>query len=155
MARGTVAGEADLIVVGGSVGGLAAAVIAADRGARCCVLERARSSAVARPPRPETIAAAGSRFQREAGIDDDPGTLAEDIAGRGRRSLDRELAGAVAEQGASLVAWLADRCGTTMESCCASRGAGHSSPAPAHARRPGRREPGRRPRRAPPPGTRT
>ncbi|HTD27712.1 MAG TPA: FAD-dependent oxidoreductase, partial [Candidatus Elarobacter sp.] len=76
MARGPWHEEVDLVVVGASVGGLAAAVMAADRGCRTIVVERRKELGGGAATEAEMIAAAGSRWQRAAGIDDGPERLA-------------------------------------------------------------------------------
>src|SRR2546429_9996353 len=78
MARGPWHEEVDLVVVGASVGGLAAAVMAADRGCRTIVVERRKELGGGAATEAEMIAAAGSRWQRAAGIDDGPERLADD-----------------------------------------------------------------------------
>jgi fumarate reductase flavoprotein subunit len=125
MARTTWQEEADLIVVGGSVGGLAAAVLAADRGAQVLLLERSKQLGGGAATEPEHLAAPGSRFQRDAGVDDSPERLVEDLVAAGGEAVDREVAAAVAEQGAPLAAWLADRCALNVE-LLGTDSAGHS-----------------------------
>ena len=66
MARGPWHEEVDLVVVGASVGGLAAAVMAADRGCRTIVVERSKELGGGAATEAEMIAAAGSRWQRAA-----------------------------------------------------------------------------------------
>jgi succinate dehydrogenase/fumarate reductase flavoprotein subunit len=127
MARTTWQEEADLIVVGSSVGGLAAAVLAADRGAQVLLLERSKQLGGGAATEPEHIAAAGSRFQVDAGVEDEPARLVEDLVAAGGEAVDREVAAAIAEQGAPLVAWLADRCALNVELVSADT-AGHSRP---------------------------
>src|SRR5438094_532071 len=83
---------AGLIVVGASVGGLAAAVMAADRGCRTIVVERGKELGGGAAPDAETIAASGSRFQRDAGVRDSPDRFAADILAASRHHVDRELA---------------------------------------------------------------
>jgi len=127
MARTTWQEEADLIVVGGSVGGLAAAVLAADRGAQVLLLERSKQLGGGAATEPEHVAAAGSRFQKDVGVEDEPSRLVEDLVAAGGEAVDREVAAAVAEQGAPLVAWLADRCALSVELMSGDT-AGHSRP---------------------------
>jgi fumarate reductase flavoprotein subunit len=117
----------DLIVVGGSVGGLAAAVTAADRGCRTVVLERAKELGGGAGLESEVIAAAGTRFQEAARIGDAAARLADDILAATGRQVDPALVTALAAQGAPLVAWLADRCGVAVELLAASA-PGHSVP---------------------------
>src|SRR3989442_11307785 len=128
MARGSWHEEVDLIVVGASVGGLAAAVMAADRGCRTIVVERGKELGGGAAPDAETIAASGSRFQRDAGVQDSPDRFAADILAASRHHVDRELALALAEQAAPLVEWLADRCGLGVEFMAAHTRAGHRVP---------------------------
>ena len=159
MAARTRREEADLIVVGASVGGLAAAVIAADRGCRRASSSSARrSSAAARRRSPSASRPPGSRFQRAAGHRRTTAErLADDLVAAARRSRRAATSPrALAAQGAPLVAWLADRCGVDDR----ARSAEHRPPG---TRRPrlhapgdhGGAEPRRRARRAPRPGIRT
>jgi len=113
MARGIWHEEADLIVVGASVGGLAAAVIAADRGCRTILIERGKELGGGAANESEALAAAGTRFQDAAGIGDAPDRLVADVVAAGAQ-VDADVARAVAEQGAPVVAWLADRCGVPI-----------------------------------------
>src|SRR5437870_2819767 len=119
---------AGLIVVGASVGGLAAAVIAADRGCRTIVIERGKELGGGASHDAEAIAAAGTRFQRDAGLEDGPERFTADILAASRHHVDQELALSLAEQAAPLVEWLADRCGLGMELMAAFTGGGHSVP---------------------------
>jgi len=128
MPRGPWHDEVDLIVVGASTAGLSAAVMAADRGCRAIVLERAKEPGGTAAREAELIPAAGSRFQREAGIQDGPDRLAADILAATRHHVEPELAAALAVQGAPLVAWLADRCGAQVELLVSHQAAGHSVP---------------------------
>jgi fumarate reductase flavoprotein subunit len=128
MARGPWHEEADLVVVGASVGGLAAAVIAADRGCRTIVVERTKELGGGAATEAEMIAAAGSRWQQAAGIDDSPERLATNILAATHQHVEPELAAALAGQGAPVVAWLADRCGAHVELYREHGAAGHSMP---------------------------
>jgi fumarate reductase flavoprotein subunit len=106
---------ADLIVVGASAGGLAAAITAADRGCQVIVVERTKDLGGGAAGTGEAIIAAGSRWQREAGVTDDPERLAADLQASGVTPDDAQLAAALAVQSAPLVEWLADRCGATIQ----------------------------------------
>src|SRR5262245_41074533 len=128
MPRGQWHEEADLIVVGASVGGLAAAVIAADRGCRTVVVERTKDLGGGGASEPEYIAAAGTRFQQAAGVDDAPGRLVDDVLAATGGAVEAELATAVVGQGASIVAWLADRCGVPIRLLDGDLPRGHSAP---------------------------
>lgn len=120
--------SADLIVVGASVGGLSAAILAADMGLRTVVLERERDPGGGAAREPEAIAAAGTRFQRVAGVDDAPARLADDLLAATRHHVEPELVEALVAESAPLVEWLADRCDVGIELVTALASDGHSRP---------------------------
>ncbi len=122
---------ADLIVVGASVGGLTAAITAADRGCQVVVVERAKDLGGGAGATDEAIPAAGSRWQREAGIDDDAERLTGDLLAVGVAQDDADLVRALAAQAAPLVEWLADRCGAAVR--LLPPGVGGPGPARLHA----------------------
>jgi fumarate reductase flavoprotein subunit len=105
---------ADLVVVGASVGGLAAAITAADRGCHVVVVERTKELGGGAAATDEAIVAAGTRFQREAGVSEDADGLASELAGRGLAAGNAEVLRALATQATPLVEWLADRCGAQV-----------------------------------------
>jgi flavocytochrome c len=117
--------QVDLVVVGASLGGLAAAVLAADRGCRTVLVERTKELGGGAGTEAEIIAAAGTEVQSAAGVRDDADCFASDILATARHHVDPALAKAVAAQGAPIVAWLASRCGITSE-LLAEPGTGHS-----------------------------
>lgn len=101
-------------MIGASVGGLVAAVTAADRGCHVVLVERAKDLGGGAAGTDEAMAAGGSRWQREAGIDDGADRLAADLIASGVEPDDAELVRALAAHGATLVEWLADRCGAQV-----------------------------------------
>ncbi len=105
----------DLIVVGASVGGLLAAILAADRGCHVVVLERTRELGGGAGTGTGLLAAAGTRWQRDTGIDDTPDKLLADLRAVTQHHVEPEVAQAVVEQGAWIVEWLADRCGAAID----------------------------------------
>jgi len=118
--------------VGASLAGLVTAIAAADHGHRVVLVERSKELGGLAATSSETIAAAGTRFQRVADVVDGADRLLADIAASGCQSGDPELTRAVVEQGPALVEWLADRCGVqiTLQSTTAT---GHHSIARLHA----------------------
>src|SRR5262249_23018896 len=78
-------------------------------------LERGKELGGSAPLHAETLAAAGTRFQQAAGVADDARRFADDLVAATGHDLDPALAAALAEQGAPLTAWLADRCGAKVE----------------------------------------
>jgi fumarate reductase flavoprotein subunit len=119
---------ADVVVVGGSAGGLVAALLAAEQGARVAVAERAKTLGGSAVCEPEHVAACGSRFQRALGIDDSVETMLADLVAESHHHLDMELARALATESAGLVEWLADRCGVAVSLVARSDGRGHTRP---------------------------
>jgi fumarate reductase flavoprotein subunit len=119
---------ADLVVVGASVGGLAAALLAADQGARVLIAERTKTLGGSAAFEPEHVAACGTRFQRAAAIDDSPDVMMADLIAETHHHLDQELTRAVVAESAAIVEWLADRCDLPVSLVRASAGRGHSQP---------------------------
>src|SRR5215510_14195143 len=103
----------ELIVVGAGVGGLAAAVTLADKGHWVILVEASKELGGGAGSESEAIAAAGTRTQRDAGVDDAPGRLVDDVV-KAVGGADRALVEAAAEQGPRLIDWLTDRCGIGM-----------------------------------------
>lgn len=106
---------------------MVAAILAADRGCHVALIERTKELGGSAVSSSEEIAAAGTSFQRDAGIDDRPESLAADIVGNGSDPGDRALAEAIAGQAATAVEWLVSRCGAPVALLPAERG-GHSAP---------------------------
>lgn len=100
-----------VVVTGGGGCGLVAALAASKRGVRTLVLEKggaesntARSTGL--------IPAAGTRFQREAGItDDSPNLMERDILEKNAHESDPEITRILCETSSDLVEWLADEAG--------------------------------------------
>ncbi|MDF1790721.1 MAG: FAD-binding protein [Thalassobaculaceae bacterium] len=120
--------DTDLLVIGAGACGLAAAVAAHDAGISVAVVEK-----LARPGGNSSLSTgsvpgAGSRFQREAGIEDSPERLVTDLlATAGPHDADA-LTRRMAEESAPLVEWLIDELGARMELVTAYKHVGHSVP---------------------------
>jgi fumarate reductase flavoprotein subunit len=119
---------ADLVVVGASSGGLVAALLAADQGARVVIAERTKTLGGSALSEPEHVAACGTRFQRAAGIDDTPEKMMADLIAETHHHLDLALTRGVVAESAALIEWLADRCGLPVSLVRESRGRGHGEP---------------------------
>lgn len=104
-----------VLVVGAGACGLTAALAAAEAGAAVLVLER--------DPRPSgstslsagLVPAAGTRFQREKGVDDSPELFAADLIRKAKGRNDAIVATAVAEASGVTVDWLADAHGVDFQ----------------------------------------
>ena len=121
---------ADLVVVGASVGGLAAAITAADRGCQVVLVERAKELGEAAGT-DGAVAAAGSRWQREAGVDEQPERLASDLMAAASARVTSELIRALAAQARR---WSSgSRIGAERRAAAAGRRIGVPGPARLHA----------------------
>jgi fumarate reductase flavoprotein subunit len=117
---------ADLVVVGGSVGGMVAALEAADRGGRVVLVEARKELGGAAEGQPEHVAIAGSDSQAAAGIVDSPTGLLGDLEAETLHHLQRGVAEAIVGEGPGLGRWLADRLGLRLEVVPGSRYRGHT-----------------------------
>lgn len=83
--------EADLCVVGAGGCGMVAALSAAERGAQVLLLDRDRRGQCNTARSGGMIPAGGTRFQREAGVEDSPEQLAREILEKNHGQGPREL----------------------------------------------------------------
>ena len=104
------------LVVAGAGGGLVGALRAAELGLDVLVVEVNAHFAQGNNTAMSTamIPGAGSRWQREAGIDDGPEQFVADIMAKTNGEADGVLAHALAEVSAPLVEWLADGVGLPL-----------------------------------------
>ncbi|MEM9045619.1 MAG: FAD-dependent oxidoreductase [Pseudomonadota bacterium] len=111
----TPAGEFDLevpvLIIGAGACGLTAALAATDAGGEALVVEADSVPAGSTALSAGLIPAAGTRFQREAGIEDDAGLFAADIQRKAGGENPQDLVDALASGAAEAIEWLADRHG--------------------------------------------
>jgi len=107
--------EVDVFVIGGGGCGLVAALAAAERGAEVFLVEKEKAAGGNTSLSQAMVPAAGTRFQKEAGIDDSPELMAEDILKKNGYESDPELTLHVARESAHLVHWLVDNVGINFE----------------------------------------
>jgi fumarate reductase flavoprotein subunit len=103
-----------VVVIGGGGCGLAAALAARGAGADVLVLERDARPRGTTAMSTGLIPAAGTRLQRERGIDDSPEAFARDIVAKARGQTDEAIALALARESAPTVEWLADAHGVPL-----------------------------------------
>ncbi len=98
------------LVVAGAGGGLVGALRAAAHGLTVVVVDRNENFAVGNNTAMSTamVPGAGTRWQREAHIDDSPETFLGDIMAKTQGEADERLARALTSVSAPLVEWLAD-----------------------------------------------
>ncbi|WP_228000073.1 FAD-dependent oxidoreductase [Nocardia australiensis] len=117
------------LVVAGAGGGLVAALRAAELGSNVLVVDadehfqRGNNTSMCTA----MIPAAGTRWQREAGVADSPDRFIADIDRKTAGTADRRLARALAEVSARLVTWLADSQAIDLELVTDFRYPGHSA----------------------------
>lgn len=104
------------LVVAGAGGGLVAALRAASLGLTTLVVERNEHFARGNNTAMSTamVPGAGTRWQRDAGVDDSPERFLADIRAKTHGEADERLAGALAEVSPRLLEWLADDVGLPL-----------------------------------------
>jgi fumarate reductase flavoprotein subunit len=98
-----------VIVIGAGAAGLIAALAAREAGADVLVLERDVLPRGSTALSAGLIPAAGTRWQRAAGIDDSPERFAADIMAKAHGEPDPEAVASVTAQVGSVLEWLADQ----------------------------------------------
>jgi len=102
-----------VVVVGAGACGLVAALAAKKAGV--LVLERDASPAGSTALSTGFIPAAGTRFQRAAGVDDSPERMAEDILRKNHDEADGKLVRSLCRASGPAIEWLADEHGVPFE----------------------------------------
>jgi fumarate reductase flavoprotein subunit len=117
------------LVVAGAGGGLVAALRAAERGLRVLVVEASENYSRGNNTAMSTamIPGAGSRWQREAGVEDSPELFVRDVIAKTKGGADRVLAEALASVSGPLVEWLADEQGLPLSLVTDFSYPGHSA----------------------------
>ncbi|MFO1325559.1 MAG: FAD-dependent oxidoreductase [Burkholderiales bacterium] len=104
-----------VIVVGAGACGLVAALAARDAGREVLVLERDAAPAGSTALSSGFIPAAGTRWQRAAGVADSPQSMAADIRRKNHDEADRACVDAACEASGPALEWLADAHGIAFE----------------------------------------
>lgn len=120
--------DVDVLVIGAGACGLAAAIAAHDAGLSAAVVEKQDRPGGNSSLSTGSVPAAGSRFQREAGIVDDPKTYVRDLMGIAKETDDLALVERLAEVSAETVEWLVDDVGARIQLVTAYKHIGHSVP---------------------------
>lgn len=99
----------DLIVVGGGTTGMPAALFAAERGARVLLIDKAPQLGGTLDRTGGQVAAAGTVWQKEQGIEDSPDAHYDDIMRINRETSDPLLTRLLVDHAADTVNWYAAR----------------------------------------------
>ena len=117
----------DVVVIGSGFAGISAAIEAKKMGASVIVLEKLKARGGNSMISDGCIAAAGTPFQKEAGIEDSPDLMYADMLKAGLGLNHPELARLVAERSAEIVRWVVEDFGVKFNKTPAMFG-GHSAP---------------------------
>ncbi|WP_157219091.1 FAD-dependent oxidoreductase [Flavisphingomonas formosensis] len=99
----------DVVVVGGGSSGLPAAIFAAERGGRVLLLDHAAQLGGTLWVATGQMSAAGTRLQREKGIEDSADAHFEDVLRISRGTINPELARLAVDNAAATFDWLMER----------------------------------------------
>jgi len=100
--------QVPVVVIGAGAAGLVAALAAHEAGADVLVLERDALPRGSTALSAGLIPAAGTRWQREAGMADDPADFATDIMAKAKGEPDPELVELVTREAAPTLEWLSE-----------------------------------------------
>jgi flavocytochrome c len=120
--------DIDVLVIGAGACGLAAAIASHDAGAGVAVIEKLDRPGGNSSLSTGSVPAAGTRFQREAGIADSPERFVEDLMRTGGPTDCPHLVRRLVETSAATVEWLVDCVGARMTLVTAYKHVGHSLP---------------------------
>jgi succinate dehydrogenase/fumarate reductase flavoprotein subunit len=120
--------DVDVLVIGAGACGLAAAVAAHDAGVGVAVIEKLDRPGGNSSLSTGSVPAAGTRFQRDAGIADSPERFIDDLMRTGGPTDCPHLVRRLVETSAATVEWLADGVGARIALVTAYKHVGHSVP---------------------------
>ena len=120
--------EIDVLVIGAGGCGLVAALAASEGGASVAILEKMERISGNTGLSTGSVLGGGTRFQEQAGIEDSPAKMMEDLLRKSGPHDMPELVRTLAYESASLVHWLADDIRIRLELITDYRHVGHSVP---------------------------
>jgi fumarate reductase flavoprotein subunit len=118
--------DVDVAVVGAGGCGLAAALAAAETGASVAVLEKLDRPVGNTSVSTGSIPAAGTKYQREAGIDDSPERMTADLLRQSGPHEAQDTVRLLAQESADLVEWLVERHNVDLRLITDYKHVGHS-----------------------------
>jgi fumarate reductase flavoprotein subunit len=116
----------DVLVIGGGACGLAAAITAHDAGLTTAILEKRDRPGGNSALSTGSVAGAGSKYQKRAGINDSAEAMYADLMNVARETDDPELVRRLTGISASIVEWLIEEVGTKIDIVTAYKHIGHS-----------------------------
>jgi fumarate reductase flavoprotein subunit len=123
------ASQVQILIVGAGACGTIAGLAASERGAEVLILERDARPSGSTALSGGQIPAAGTRFQRAAGLmDDTPDLLYQDILNKAHGECDHAIARVMADESGRTVEWLIDRHRIPLSPILDFQYPGHSRP---------------------------
>lgn len=113
-------------VIGAGGCGLCAGLAARQAGSEVLVLERDSAPMGTTGMSTGLIPGAGSRMQKEKGIEDSPELFAADVLAKAKQQTDADVVLELARESARTVEWLADECGVALSLVDSFLYSGHS-----------------------------
>jgi len=107
--------DVDVLVIGGGGCGLVASLAAAQKGLQVFLVEKEKTAGGNTSLSQAMVPAAGTRLQKEAGIEDSVERMTRDILNKNAYGSDAELTQHVAQDSSKLVEWLNDDLGIRLE----------------------------------------
>jgi fumarate reductase flavoprotein subunit len=107
--------DVDVLVIGGGGCGLVASLAAAQRGVQVFLIEKEKAAGGNTSLSQAMVPAAGTTFQKQAGIEDSVELMTRDILHKNDHGSDPELTRHVARESSKLVEWLNDSLGIRLE----------------------------------------
>ena len=120
--------DADVLIIGAGACGLAAAIAAHDSGVNVAIIEKLDRPGGNSSLSTGSVPAAGSRFQREAGVVDSPEQFLADLMRTGGATDCPDLVRRLVDTSAATVEWLADAVGARIALVTAYKHIGHTVP---------------------------
>lgn len=120
--------EIDVLVIGAGACGFAAALAASELGVDVAIVEKYKELQGNTSVSSGSVPGAGTRFQKEAKIDDSPEIFIKDLLKKSGPHEAEELTRLLAYESASLIEWLVDYVKADMQLITDYRHVGHSVP---------------------------
>lgn len=115
-----------IVVVGAGAAGMIAALYAAHRGVECVLLEKSVLKGTNAELSGGLLQAAGTRFQKRNGVEDDPALMAADIMAKNQGAADEDLVLEICRRSKDFVHFIDDHV-TPLHLDMAVRWSGHSA----------------------------